>query len=968
MATRFSELLVKIAAQDNFSKQLGIISREAKSFGSSLQSLGTTLALSVSAPLAGLGALSLKTAADMDALQRGLSAVTKEAGPLSAQLTRLKEIARLPGLGFEEAVRGSTNLQAAGFSANNAERALKAFGNALATVGKGRVELDGVILALGQISAKGKVSAEEINQLAERLPQIRQAMKDAFGTANTEELQAWGVDSTTFINAIIAQFEKLPPVTGGIKNDIENLRDSWNQALNEMGKVLIPSATAFASWGASVAGSVATAFAEMDAGTKNTIVAFGSLAAAIPVATVAVGTFVTQLGVLAQALKLGTGAMFGWIAGVTVGALEVIRLALAMDSLYVAEDDVVRQDRQLNDALLRTSKALRDQGGATAESEEKFKAGKLSSDEFSAALRKVALELGKGKAAAEQAKTPTSELAKVLEALRQSADQAATANQKLFIASKALPFAEKSVEAQIFAERIANLSDEQRRLRDHIVQLRGMEPFKGFEPVPEIITNVSGLEPKVRTLQQTIADLGAESLETARAAGKMQLAYEDALVIAGGNRTARNAQVVIRGMSDELKKTSKSADDMKREMDRAFDGIARGISKNILDFKGFGQTLKSVARETAEGMLEIFLQRLLSPLKNAFANLIGGLADSMTKSLGGLFGGASSAVSGGTASAGVGGAASAAGSAASGVSGIIGMATGIATAISSVIGNFQMAKLETTANAIEKEVRYSQIHLSNILAKTNEHLPKLNDILSFMWEHLLPTVQDIREISKNFVRLSINLAPDADGSKKLTDAVIDRIANFDTSSNDVLRDIHSATRRTAEAVVAGTAQIISAVNNNGQLIIGQLGGKGGILGTLSSLGLGPGAAGGILSGLGGLGGALTAVAAGPFAAIGSLIGGLFGGSSGADKAIVLHTLQAANELANLRADAWTREAHLMVKLDDIWQSIMDKGDLIAQRIGGTGNGGEIAVSFGPIYMDGSKVMEAQVRRLRLAGA
>lgn len=188
-------------------------------------------------------ASSVQKFGEFERLKAGLAAVTTEVGSITPQLERLREVAKLPGLGFEEAIQGSVNLQAAGLSAQTAERALKGFGNALATVGKGREDLKGVITALTQITAKGKVSAEEILQLQERLPQIRVAMQDAFGTASTEELAKLGIGAEEFVNGIIAEFEKLPPVTGGILNAVENLQDEFNQLSANIGSVFAPALT-----------------------------------------------------------------------------------------------------------------------------------------------------------------------------------------------------------------------------------------------------------------------------------------------------------------------------------------------------------------------------------------------------------------------------------------------------------------------------------------------------------------------------------------------------------------------------------------------------------------------------------------------------------------------------------------------------------------------------------------------------
>lgn len=291
--------------------KLGEVSTSAKN-------MGVTLSFSVTAPLVGIAGASLKAAADMESLEIGLRAVTKETGPLSAQLERLKEVAKLPGLGFKEAVQGSINLQAAGFSANTAERALKAFGNALATVGKGRVELDGVVTALSQIASKGKISAEEINQLAERLPQIRVAIKDAFGEGFTDAkaFEAAGITSEIFVEKIIKQFEKLPKAAGGFKNDLENLRDSAEQTLATFGKALIPFASsALQSIQPLIEGlkSVALQFAQMPGPIQAAVVGIAALAAATGPALYAFGGMADG----AKALISVLGKLGGTTAGVT---------------------------------------------------------------------------------------------------------------------------------------------------------------------------------------------------------------------------------------------------------------------------------------------------------------------------------------------------------------------------------------------------------------------------------------------------------------------------------------------------------------------------------------------------------------------------------------------------------------------------------------------------------------------------
>ena len=186
----------------------------------------------------------LASYAEYDGLIRGLKTLEGTAGATQARLIELQKVAKLPGLGFEEAVRGDIRLRSAGISAELSAKSMKAFGNAIATVGGGKEQLDGVMLALTQIASKGKVSAEEINQINERVPQVRQAMLKAFGTADTESLQKMGITSTDFISKMVAELGKLPAVTGGAKNALENYSDSWNQLKNSMASVF----EAPASW------------------------------------------------------------------------------------------------------------------------------------------------------------------------------------------------------------------------------------------------------------------------------------------------------------------------------------------------------------------------------------------------------------------------------------------------------------------------------------------------------------------------------------------------------------------------------------------------------------------------------------------------------------------------------------------------------------------------------------------------
>ena len=236
-----AELTAKISVVGEAAavRALQRVGQSAKGVGEAIRTAADATRLFEIAQNSFASVTGVQAAMAYDSQVRGLAAYAKNAQELQAQLGRLNEIAKLPGLGLTEVRAGVLNLEAAGLSAQTSERALMAFGNALALVGKGKSELDGVILALGQIASKGAISAEEINQIAERVPQIRQVLVSAFGTASTEAIQKMGLSADVAIGKIIAGLEQLPKATQSALTTFENLQDALEQAFLPIGRGIL---------------------------------------------------------------------------------------------------------------------------------------------------------------------------------------------------------------------------------------------------------------------------------------------------------------------------------------------------------------------------------------------------------------------------------------------------------------------------------------------------------------------------------------------------------------------------------------------------------------------------------------------------------------------------------------------------------------------------------------------------------
>jgi tape measure domain-containing protein len=213
--------------------------------GASLVSAGFTAALAVAtAGLASMGVVAagafaaMKEGAAFENLQISLKAVEGNANSASEAMKRLKEIAKMPGIGLEEAVRGYTGLRRNNFGADDSERLIKAAGNANAYAGGSVQTFESMMRAFTQIASKPQLSGEELMQLNDAgLPATRM-ITEKFGTADGGELKKMNVTSAMAIQALIEAMEDLPKVAGGSQNALDNFNDAIKFAVVDFGQAL----------------------------------------------------------------------------------------------------------------------------------------------------------------------------------------------------------------------------------------------------------------------------------------------------------------------------------------------------------------------------------------------------------------------------------------------------------------------------------------------------------------------------------------------------------------------------------------------------------------------------------------------------------------------------------------------------------------------------------------------------------
>jgi tape measure domain-containing protein len=290
----------------NLEKELGKVERSMSRFGSQMQNIGSTMTQSLTLPLLGVGAASLKAFADMEKLENGLIAIMGSTQGAKEELDKLRVVAENPGLALPQVVQASASLQSVGMSADAARETITQFGNAVARSGGGAEQFSGVTLALSQISAVGKVTQEDLNQIKERLPEFARVMKEEFGTVTAEGIRAIGVSSEDFITRSVSALAKLERAQGGLGNTFDNLKDNVTASLAEFGKAINESLNlqAVAESLSKYIQGLVDGFKALNPETQGFIVKAALVAASIGPIIFIVGKLISTYGALAGASKL----------------------------------------------------------------------------------------------------------------------------------------------------------------------------------------------------------------------------------------------------------------------------------------------------------------------------------------------------------------------------------------------------------------------------------------------------------------------------------------------------------------------------------------------------------------------------------------------------------------------------------------------------------------------------------------
>ena len=561
------------------------------------------------------------------------------------------------------------------------------------------------------------MTKENLDPIIERIPQIAAIMREKFGPESlgdpAKTFERLGISSKQFIDIIVAELGKGERAGATFANSLENLKESAFETAAEFGKSLLPIGKKvleeFINPGVERAKALAGAFNELSPATQGLVVQLGAVAAAAPLVIVGLGTLIEKGGIVVAAINRVAGALGG--LGVTMQVLgKAAGFTAIATGIYA-----------LLEPLTRTETALNNQAKAAASNKQFLDGLTRTYQENLAAQGKFAPMVTDGYESLVNFARGVEKTKTEVQALNPAIEKA-TELVQLYGNGTVMSY-ENEFKTAVLKERLAILTaDYNKRLAEGVAAL---VKYGSAANAAQAALSELRIEEEAPSLGRGFPDV--RGLPSPSAPGTPGGAVLD------GSDAARSSQRNL----EIIRQTAKGAQDAWKNVRT---GISRQVSTIQTDFsravvniirgtESIGEAFRKVGNAAVDGLLRTGIELAV----NEGIKLLGKLLTSLGgvgKKIGGILGG-----SGGSGtSGGAGGAQGGVGSAVSAASGgILGMVTSIGSLVSGLIGNFQMAGMNKTLDLIEKEVRYSQIHLLHILEKQNEYLPKLKDI----WESLI---------------------------------------------------------------------------------------------------------------------------------------------------------------------------------------------------------------------------------------
>lgn len=219
--------------QSALKREIASMTGETTSLGMSWQGIAAKFYLASSAiqPLAA-GMMSLVDAAKQyDSIRSRLNAAEGSSVLGGQDFKEIQEMAKRPGLGFDQAASAMATLRGMKVTAAEAKQLILGIAQANASAAGTAEQFGGVMYQIQQSVSLGRLMSEDLKPIMQQIPTLGAAIQEHFGASQAEELNKRLKESGTSVRDFwleVANLGQQLPATGEtIANNIDNMGDAW---------------------------------------------------------------------------------------------------------------------------------------------------------------------------------------------------------------------------------------------------------------------------------------------------------------------------------------------------------------------------------------------------------------------------------------------------------------------------------------------------------------------------------------------------------------------------------------------------------------------------------------------------------------------------------------------------------------------------------------------------------------------
>lgn len=206
----------------------------------------------VGAGLALVTGMGLKAAASMEQTQIAFNALLGSAEEGKKVFQDLQQFAALTPFQLTEitpvAQRFFTFAEALGLSKQQVKEFLTVVGDLASVTGSGAFGMERVAFAMAQISSKGRLAAQDVNQIGDALPgfNVRAAIAAELGLSVAEameQMENGAIDADTGLRVLMEGMRKFPGAAGAMQAQSQTLLGVWSTFKDTFNLALVESFT-----------------------------------------------------------------------------------------------------------------------------------------------------------------------------------------------------------------------------------------------------------------------------------------------------------------------------------------------------------------------------------------------------------------------------------------------------------------------------------------------------------------------------------------------------------------------------------------------------------------------------------------------------------------------------------------------------------------------------------------------------